>query len=97
MSKKNEDFFFSNFIESAAVSCEAAETLKRVLCEFNINSLSENLSKMHEIENRGDATKHTMIHELVRAFITLIERNDIMKLSQKLDDVIDSHRQYLIL
>lgn len=96
MSKKNEDFFFSNFIESAAVSCEAAEMLKTVLCEFNINTLNANLSKMHEIENRGDATKHKMIHELVRAFITPIERDDIMKLSQKLDDVIDSIEDILI-
>lgn len=96
MSKKTEDFFFSNFIESASLSCEAAELLKVILGEFNIDHLDEYKTKMHEIENRGDATKHKMIHELVRAFITPIERDDIIKLSQKLDDVIDSIEDILI-
>lgn len=96
MSKKTEDFFFSNFIESAEISCEAAEMLKTVLCDFSVNTLPEKMKKMHEIENRGDANKHKMIHELVRAFITPIERDDIMKLSQKIDDVIDSIEDILI-
>ena len=96
MSKKTEDFFFSNFIESASISCEAAELLKEILCEFDINHLDEYLNKMQVIEDRGDATKHKMIHELVRAFITPIERDDIIKLSQKLDDVIDAIEDILI-
>lgn len=96
MSKKTEDFFFNNFVGSAEISCEAAEMLKTVLGEFNVNTLPEKLQKMHEIENRGDANKHKMIHELVRAFITPIERDDIMKLSQKIDDVIDSIEDILI-
>ncbi len=96
MSKKNEDFFFSNFIESAAVACEAAELLKKDLSAFSVGALPEMLIQMHDIENRGDVTKHKMIHELVRAFITPIEREDIMKLSQKLDDVIDSIEDILI-
>lgn len=96
MANKKEDFFFNNFIESASVACEAAELLKKVLAEFSVNTLSENMSKMHEIENKGDANKHKMIHELVRAFITPIERDDIIKLSQKIDDVIDSIEDILI-
>ncbi len=96
MFKKTEDFYFNNFVESATISCEAAVLLKEVLTDFDVNTLSTEKNKLHEIERKGDDKRHEMIRALVRAFITPIERNDLLKLSQNLDDVTDSIEDIII-
>lgn len=87
---KKEDFYFSNFCDVAAISREAAVLLKELFENFDPATLPEKKAEIHAIENRGDAKKHEMIAELVRAFITPIEREDILGLSQNIDDVTDA-------
>ncbi|HBR32024.1 MAG TPA: DUF47 domain-containing protein, partial [Clostridiales bacterium] len=41
-------------------------------------------------EHEADATKHRLTKELVKEFITPIEREDIMALCEKIDDVTDA-------
>lgn len=96
MSKKADRFYFNNFVESAEVSCEAAQMLKDVLCNFNTETLPEMKIKLHEIEHKGDDKRHEMTSALVRAFITPLEREDLLKLSQYIDDVTDSIEDILI-
>lgn len=96
MSKKTDRFYFNNFVESAVISCEAAEMLKSVLSNFSVATLPENKVKIHEIEHKGDDKRHEMTQELVRAFITPIERDDLLKLSQYIDDVTDSIEDIII-
>ena len=96
MSKKAESFYFDNFIESVSIACEAAEMLKNVLVDFSLDKLPAHMQAMHEIEHRGDSKKHEMTRQLVRAFITPIERDDILKLSQNLDNVTDAIEDILI-
>lgn len=90
MSKKSDSFYFDNFIECASISCEAAEMLKSLLSDFSVETLQEKRTALHQIEHRGDDKRHEMIRELVRAFITPLEREDLLKLSQTVDDVTDS-------
>lgn len=87
---KKEDFYFNNFCEVAAISLEAAKMLSDLLENFDPETLPEKKDSIHEVENRGDAKKHEMMAELVRAFITPIEREDILGLSQNIDDVTDA-------
>lgn len=96
MAKKKDNFFYQNFKESIAISLEAAEYLKTVLASFDAGQLETHLEKMHEIEHKGDAKKHEMTEELVRAFITPIERDDLYDLSMDIDDVTDSIEDILI-
>lgn len=95
MSKK-DNFYYDNFVESAAVSCEAAVMLKDILSTFSVDTLPENKIKLHEIEHKGDSKRHEMTNVLVRAFITPLEREDILKLSQLIDDVTDCIEDILI-
>lgn len=95
MSKK-DNFYYNNFVESAAVSCEAAVMLKDILCTFSVDTLPENKVKLHDIEHKGDDKRHEMTNVLVRAFITPLEREDILKLSQLIDDVTDCIEDILI-
>ena len=89
-------FYFDNFVESAHVSCEASKMLKNVLSNFDVATLAESRVALHEIEHKGDSKRHEMTAVIVRAFITPIEREDILKLSQYIDDVTDSIEDILI-
>lgn len=96
MSKRTDDFFFTNLVESAAVSCEMAKALKQVLLEFDPAAISEKLEMLHNIEHKGDAKKHEMVRQLVRAFITPIERDDLIRISDRIDDVTDAIEDVLL-
>lgn len=94
--KKSDRFYFDNFIESAAISCEAACMLKDALENFSVDTLPEKRAALHEIERRGDDKRHEMTNALISAFITPIERDDILNLSQNIDDVTDAIEDILI-
>lgn len=96
MSKKTDDFYFDNFVASAEISCEAAQMMRDTLANFTPEGLLEKRVQIHEIEHRGDGKKHELTDVLVKAFITPIERDDILKLSQTIDDVTDSIEDIII-
>ncbi|MEG1997518.1 MAG: DUF47 family protein, partial [Clostridiales bacterium] len=96
MSKKTENYYFNNFIESINLTCEAAIMLNACLTNFDASVLPQKLDEMHEIEHQGDNKKHKLTSEIVRAFITPIERDDIIQLSQNIDNVTDSIEDILI-
>lgn len=45
--------------------------------------------KMKEYESKGDTYIHQVIHTLNKVFITALEREDILNLAVRLDDVLD--------
>lgn len=90
MPKKTDNFYFKNFKNSVTFAHEAAKMLKKVLTNFNVNDLDKSLKEMHEIEHKADEKKHEMTKALIKAFITPIERTDIIKLSEFIDDITDS-------
>lgn len=96
MSKKSDSYYFENFIECVDCSCQAARMLEENLEHFDPLKLKENLDKLHEIEHAADKKKHEMMSVLVRAFITPIEQEDIMLLSQSIDEVTDKIEDVLI-
>lgn len=55
----------------------------------NVSDLKIFSEKMKEIETKGDSFVHEVIKELNDAFITPIEREDILHLAMVMDDVLD--------
>jgi uncharacterized protein len=55
----------------------------------NISDLKVFSEKMKEYETKGDSMVHEVIKELHGAFITYIEREDILTLTMSMDDVLD--------
>lgn len=55
----------------------------------NVSDLKIFSEKMKEIETKGDSFVHEVIKELNDAFITPIEREDILQLAMVMDDVLD--------
>ncbi|RLQ97396.1 DUF47 domain-containing protein [Falsibacillus albus] len=55
----------------------------------NVSDLKVFSEKMKEYETKGDNYVHDMILELNHAFITPIEREDLLALTMTMDDVLD--------
>lgn len=55
----------------------------------NVSDLKTFSETMKEIETKGDTYVHEVITELNKAFITPIEREDILALTMSMDDVLD--------
>ncbi len=95
MAKKNNPYF-EDFITMAGFSCNAAEYLQTAFRNFQPNTLSEYRKAMHKIENAEDEVKHNMMGRLVKEFVPPIDREDIIQLANKLDDVTDKIEDILI-
>lgn len=96
MSKKSDSFYFENFTACAAKATEAAALLESIMKGFDERRLSEQLAAMHTIEHEADIIKHKMTSELAGAFITPLDREDIMRLSENIDNVTDSIEDVVI-
>lgn len=55
----------------------------------NVSDLKIFSEKMKEFEHKGDSMVHIMTRELNNAFITSIDREDILELTFRMDDVLD--------
>jgi len=89
MAKKQDSFYFDNFIACAEDSCRAAEMLKGTLEDFRTEGLQERLNQLHEIEHSADMKKHDVLDHLAKEFLPPIEREDIVSLSQNIDNITD--------
>ena len=96
MSKKSDGYYFQNFIECVECGCQAAKMLEDNLNHFDTGLLQDKLDELHRIEHDADKKKHEMMAVLVKAFITPIEREDIILLSQSIDEVTDKIEDVLI-
>ena len=89
MARKNDSFYFDGFRKSADYACQAAHLLSDVMHDFDPETLRGRMDEMHRIEQAADQVRHELMDELVTAFITPFEREDIAQLSHILDDVTD--------
>ena len=96
MARKQDAYYFDNFIACAEESCHAASLLRKVLGDFRPQELEKYLGEIHEIENRADGKKHEMLDRLAKEFIPPIEREDIVELSQQIDTVTDKVEDVLL-
>ena len=58
--------------------------------------MSQNIAEMHRIEHEADVAKHEMLEKLLKEFITVIDREDILELASVIDDVTDSLEDVLL-
>lgn len=96
MSKKQDSYYFKNFIECTQCSCRAAHLLEDIMSNFDAGDLGQKIIEMHEIEHTADVKKHELLDTLVKAFITPIEREDIIQVSQNIDEITDKIEDVLI-
>jgi predicted phosphate transport protein (TIGR00153 family) len=89
---QKKDVFFEKLLEIAVNLHEASKYYE----EFKIQNASDLKTFSHEMkeyETKGDKFIHSLIVELNKTFITPIEREDILQLAMKMDDVLDGFEQ----
>jgi uncharacterized protein Yka (UPF0111/DUF47 family) len=80
-----EDHFFT-FLERQAEAAREAAVAMAGIKDTPANAVRD---KVQEIEHRGDQVVHQMLEALARSFATPVDREDLQKLSKKLDDILD--------
>lgn len=87
MARKTD--YFDDFIKLAEYSYSAAKLLDDTLRNFNKDTLQKTMKLMHDIEHTADLDGHEITKRLAKEFITPIEREDILLLIHKIDDITD--------
>ena len=89
MFKRNEEVdFFELFVKSGDFAIEASKKLLDLTKDFS--KVEEKVIAIKDIEHKADEHAHKIYQELHKAFITPIEREDILSLNHYLDNVIDN-------
>lgn len=79
--------FFEMFSDVCANLTEGARLLHEILS--NPGDLGARITRLQEIEHRGDELTHAIIRMLNQTFITPFDPEDIHRLTSSLDDVLD--------
>jgi predicted phosphate transport protein (TIGR00153 family) len=85
MPKKS--YFFTQFDQHATNSLEAAVALDRLLTDFT--NVESKVRDIHAIEHYGDKLTHEIFKSVNETFVTPLDREDIIGIASKLDDVAD--------
>lgn len=95
MGKKDYDYFKA-FQRVTDYAYTAAEVLNVAINAFDTKKLHDYLEKAHTIEHEADELRHEIMEALAREFLPPIEREDIVELSNALDDIVDTVEDVLI-
>ena len=96
MAKKQDSIYFKSFIKCTDLSCQAAHMLEETMADFDVEKMADQMEAIHTIEHAADMEKHELLNTLIKAFITPIDREDIILLSQNIDDLTDNIEDVLI-
>lgn len=93
--KKSFDYFDS-FHQFSGYAIEAAEFLDYVVNDFDSAKIPKQMHEMHEIENSCDMHHQIVDAELLTEFLPVISAEDILRLNDLLDNVVDAIEEILI-
>jgi predicted phosphate transport protein (TIGR00153 family) len=85
---RKKDIFFKTLEEMADLLVAAVDRFA-IAVNGDLPDLAAFAKEMKAFEHRGDDLTHTVYTALNKTFITPIEREDIMELIKRLDDVLD--------
>ena len=89
--KKNKKFdYFEAFERQTALAVKESELLIEAIENFTAaEAIKDIMPRAQDIEHEGDEISHDMYTAIATDFITPIEREDIISLTQYLDDIVD--------
>lgn len=96
MARKHEYDYFGVFVEMTEYSRKAAAIVNEVLENFDPAGLPARLEEINAIEQAADEKQHELMKALVQEFLPPLEVEDIVELTQLLDDVTDAVEDILI-
>ena len=87
--KKEKLNYFELFVEHINYSVEAAKLLKEFSEAFDEDKSREYRIKIHRLETKADQVQHKTLSYLIKDFLPPIDREDIVSLARKIDDLAD--------
>lgn len=94
--KKKRLNYFDEFLKEVDYSIECSNLLLKNLKQFDKKNMQENIEEMHRLEHEADKSKHEMMDFLLKDFLPPIEREDIINISHRIDNVTDFTEEILI-
>ncbi len=88
--KKEKIDYFGHFYKVTDLACNQSALLIEIVEKYDNSKLQENMKNMHVFEHQADILKNDMIAELIKDFLPIIDREDIMALADLYDSVCDS-------
>lgn len=90
MAKEKFDYFKAfNALTGKAV--EEARVLVNIFENFKgADKIYDDMQAVHEIEHAGDEINHSIYQNVMKDFITPIDREDILSLASNLDEILDT-------
>ncbi len=85
--KKGDVDFLQLLIQSAENTFKASHMFREAM--MGDNPPAGFFSQVKELENRGDEITHNIFRGLNKTFVTPLDREDLIQLAVKLDDVMD--------
>lgn len=89
MARKRGYDFFGAMAHMATDARDASNVLNDIITNFSPDQLATKGEQIHKIENNGDGDVKEIMNQLYVSFITPIDREDIVQLVDKLDNIID--------
>lgn len=90
MSLKQKFNYFDAFEKQAELACQEAKLLIDIIENFRTSeALLDDIKRAHEIEHAADMVCHDIFDAVSVDFITPIDREDIISLTQSMDDILD--------
>ena len=83
-----ENRFFFLLHQSAINIQKIAQKLQDLMSSFE--NIQAKVQEIKDLEEVGDQIIHDIAHGLHRTFVTPIDREDILALAERLDDVVDA-------
>ena len=90
MKIREEMNYFDIFVKNSNYALEASKILKDFIYNFKTEETEEIENEVHNLENEADKSQHEILNYLVTDFLPPIDREDIISLFHKIDDVVDS-------
>ena len=87
--KENKLDYFDKFIKNADIAVQISTILKKYIDNFDGSISKEIEEQVHKLENEADQNLHDTLDFLAKDFLPPIEREDIVLLTNKIDDTID--------
>jgi len=82
--------FFTLFNNHAALVVEGARTLVELLGDYTDNGRRDAyIAKIQSVEHQADAVTHQTVALMHNTFVTPFDRDQINKLIQRMDDILD--------
>ncbi len=85
---KKDTGFFDLFNRHAASTLEGAQVLTRLLDAYP--QAAEEMARLDQLEQECDSVTHQTVDLLHRTFITPLDRDEIVRLISRLDDIMDA-------